>query len=104
MMPAIGLDKSRAILIKIACFREEIRTLGVRDRAVRCYILHLSVFLPNEMGEREEKKEKGKTIDDDGHEDEFGVNDLANLLLEEKPGKLLLNRLFDVPTEAAVRR
>jgi len=88
----------------LACFREEIRTLGVRDTAVRCYTLHLSVFHPNEMAERREERERQHCIDDDGHEDELGANDLTYLLLEQKSGKLLLGRLFDVPTEVAVRR
>ena len=88
----------------LACFSEEIRTLGVRDTAVRCYTLHLSVFLPNEVAERTRERERQDSIDDDGHEDELGANGLSYLLLEHKPGKLLLGRLFVVPTEVAVRR
>jgi len=56
------------------------------------------------MTESREERDRQYSIDDGGHEDEFGANDLSILLLEQNSGKLLLRRLFDVPTEAAVRR
>jgi hypothetical protein len=103
-MPTVVLDNLRSTGIKLACFHEEIQTLGVRDTAVRYYTLHLSFFLPNEKREthRSEERERQDYIDDDGLEDELGANDLAKILLEQKSEKLHLRRLFDVRTEAAV--
>jgi len=46
----------------LACFREEIRTLGVRDTAVRCYTLHLSVLLPQRDDKGGKRKERDKTV------------------------------------------
>jgi hypothetical protein len=104
MTPAVVLDNVGAIGIKLACFREEIRTVGVRDTSFRHYTLHLSFFLPNEMRETQRSEERGRQvcIDDDGFEHELAANDLAKILLEQKSEKLYLRRLFDVPTEAAV--